>query len=240
MKLRQLTNLDTDELVAENAELEEHLAELAILIKNRNARSAFCFKQMDEIAKRHGEARRSQLIAAPAPFTKTQQVGEKPTNTPVRPRFMKVDMVKGIIEQVKGPRGALVVERSEKVIFATQDGYFRKVHSHFKGPISNGFSSIVLAKKETDTANRKFLLVFKLEEALRAFVVNGEDLTKTTSSGKRFLPEGAELIHFGEESYIVQMVSSRKKPLVLDLASTKLGKPNAKGIKVANLNEVCM
>jgi hypothetical protein len=51
------------------------------------------------------------------------------------------------------------------------------------------------------------------------------------------LPEGAKLRFFGEGSYPVNWVSTRKKALKLDL-SVKAGKPGGKGIKVANLSEV--
>jgi hypothetical protein len=94
-----------------------------------------------------------------------------------------------------------------------------------------------LAKKETDVTSRKYLLVFTFEEALKAMVVSGEDLARVTSKGKAILPEGAQIVHFGEESYTVHWISSRKKSTLLDL-SVKQGKPGGKGVKVANLADV--
>jgi hypothetical protein len=85
---------------------------------------------------------------------------------------------------------------------------------------------------------RKYLAVFTLEGQLKAMMVNGADLCRTTSSGKRALPEGATLLHFGEGSYTVPWVSSRKKKVELFPVNVKAGKPGAKGIKIANLDEV--
>jgi hypothetical protein len=129
------------------------------------------------------------------------------------------------------------MEKTDKLITLTQDGTIKKLPANYKGPLSTGFSPVVLAKKESDVTSRKYLVVFTLEEALKAMVISGEDLTKVTSKGKSLLPEGATLIHFGEGAYSVPWSSSRKKPLKLDL-STKAGRPGAKGIKVAALIEV--
>jgi len=154
-----------------------------------------------------------------------------------KPRFLLVDKTKGIVTQAKGPRGALVLEPSEKLVTLTQDGTIKKVASNYKGTLSDRFSPVLLAKKESDIISRKYLLVFTLEETLKAMVISGEDLTKVTSKGKAILPEGSQIIHFGEDSYTVQWVSSRKKPMVLDLG-TKAGKPGGRGIKVGNLSEI--
>ena len=71
-------------------------------------------------------------------------------------------------------------------------------------------------------------------------MVAGSDLCKVTSRGKRLIPEGAELKYFGEGSYVVPWVSTRKKKVELFPVNTKQGKPGAKGIKVATLDEVTL
>jgi hypothetical protein len=68
--------------------------------------------------------------------------------------------------------------------------------------------------------------------------IAGSDLCKATSKGKRIIPEGAELRYFGEGSYSVPWVSPRKKKVELFPVNTKPGKPGAKGIKVAFLDEL--
>jgi DNA gyrase/topoisomerase IV subunit A len=239
MRLRQLTNLDTEELVAENAVLDERLAALAILIEDRNARSTFCFKQMDEIAKRHGEARRSALIESPVAFTKVAATEKRELSAP-KPRFMKVDMVKGMAEQAKGPRGALILEAKDKVVFVTESGVVKKVHAAYKGPISTEYGAIALARREAEVQQRRYLAVFKLEGKMRAMSLAGEDLCRTTSSGKNWLPDGAEFVSFGEGPVDLKWVSAKKQQGPITMANVKEGRPGAKGMLIANLSDLIL
>jgi hypothetical protein len=98
----------------------------------------------------------------------------------------------------------------------------------------------VLAKKETDVRERKYLMVFTLGDQLKAMMISGEDLTKVTSKGKQALPEGATMLYFGEGSYTVPWASSRKKKVELFPVTTKQGKPGSKGIKVATISEISL
>lgn len=120
----------------------------------------------------------------------------------------------------------------------TKDGILKKLPATFKGPLSDSYSEVLLAKKETEVTTRKYLVVFTLDNQLKAMTVAGEDLCKVTSKGKQCLPDGAELLYFGEGSYTVPWVNPRKKKVELFPVSTKQAKPGAKGIKVANLNEI--
>ena len=70
--------------------------------------------------------------------------------------------------------------------------------------------------------------------------VSGEDLTKVTSKGKQALPPGATMLYFGEGSYVVPWVSTRKKKVELFPVSTKQGKPGGRGTKVAVLSDVTL
>ena len=241
MKLRQLTGLDREELLAEEQELIATVAELENLVKSKDARKTWALAQMEELAKRHGEKRRSALVEPPAGFTKvTTQGASKRDQGPrvAKPRFMLVDQKKGTVTQAKGPRGALVLDQKDKVVFLTQDGLLKKVPATFKGPIADSYTGVVLAKREAEVSLRKYLMVFKLEGQLKALTLSGEDLCKTTSKGKSALPEGAELVHFGEDGYTVEFKSKRKKPMQITLANAKAGRPGAKGNKVANLDEL--
>jgi len=71
-------------------------------------------------------------------------------------------------------------------------------------------------------------------------MLSGEDLCRTTSKGKRYLPEEAKLVHFGEGPFTVPFVSTRKKKVELFPLTTKAAKPGAKGVKVAHLDEVAL
>jgi hypothetical protein len=193
-------------------------------------------KEIKAIGVRYGEKRRSELIDPPESLA--VEKGSQRQAAPAKPRFLKVDNKKGIIEQAKGPRGALILEKTDKLITILENGTLKKLPPNFKGPITDSYSSVVLAKKETDVANRKYLLVFTLEDQLKALAIDGADLCKVTSKGKSILPEGATLAYFGEGSYTVPWVSPRKKKVELFPVSTKQGKPGGKGIKVANLSEI--
>jgi DNA gyrase subunit A len=241
MRLRQLTGLDASELETEKDDLKDKLEKLEDLIERPEARANFIHKQLDHLRKRHGEARRSALVeAAPLASGPGPRSGAKALAGPAaaKPRFVKVDAKKGIVDQVKGPRGAIVLEKSDKLVLMTEDGTLKKVAFNFKGTVSTAYSPVVLAKKESEVTQRKYLLVFTLDDQLKAVTLEGADLCRTTSTGKKYLPEGAIIQYFGEGPYVVPFTSTRKKKTELSPASTKQGKPGAKGIKVANLSEV--
>ena len=242
MRLRQLTNLDQKDLILEDNYLWGRIQELENLSTDEmsgvTARKTFMVTELTELGKRHGGARRSPLVDPPAGLGTLAPKGRaKVPLTASKPRFLKVDSKRGIVEQVKGPRGALVVDHKDKVVLMTEDGMIKKVASTFKGTVSTAYSAVVLAKKEADVTQLNYLAVFELEGQLKAMTLKGEELCRTTSTGKQWLPLGAKLRHFGVGSYTVNWVSARKKKLVLDL-SVKCGKPGSKGVKVACLTDV--
>lgn len=238
MKLRSLTGLDADTLEKEKKDLEERLKELDKLISDPKVRSRYMVSEVKTLGKKYGEPRRSPLIDPPStPIASAAARTTKTTPVASKPRFIKVDMAKGTVQQVKGPRGAMVIDSKEKLVLMTQDGMLKKVPATFKGAISTGYSLVSLAKRELEVSSRNYLVVFELEDQVKALVMKGEDLCKVTSKGKRWLPDGAKLLHFGEGPYTVKWVSKRKKPTVLDL-TVKPGKPGGKGVKVAEVKEV--
>jgi DNA gyrase subunit A len=238
MKLRSLTDMDAAELEAEGTTLEGRLEELGTLITDTGARTKYMLAEVKAIGVRHGEARRSSLIEPPVGVARSREAGVKAPAGGAKPRFVAVDMKKGLVTQAKGPRGALVLEATDKLITMTEDGTLRKLPATYKGTLSNTYVGVVLAKKERDVAERKYLCVFVLDNNLQAIAIDGADLCRTTSTGKRYLPENATLKYFGEGSYTVPWVSPRKKKVELFPISTKVGKPGAKGIKVANVVDI--
>ena len=234
MKLRSLTNLDSEELTTESAELTARLEALQTLIQSEPARSKYMLAEIKQISKKFGEPRRSQLIDIPEGFAKQNESGKPRATSVPKPRYIKVDTDKGILTKAPGPRGALVLQASDKLIALTADGTLKRLPSNYTGTLSTTYSKVLLAKPESDVITRKYLLVFTLNDALKAMAVSGKDLARTTSKGKAILPEGATILHFSEKPYTVNFVSSRKKPITLDL-TVKLGKPGGSGIKIANL-----
>jgi DNA gyrase subunit A len=237
MKLRSLTNLDSEELTKEKEELEARLTKLESLISDKKVRTKYMITEVKQVGVRHGEKRRSEIIAVPESLTVEKGSSNK-VPTVSKPKFLKIDTKRGTVEQAKGPRGCLIVERTEKVITLTSDGTLRKIPANFKGPLGENFSEVLLAKKEKDLIGKKFLAVFTFDDQLKAMTVSGEDLAKVTSKGKRVLPEGNTILYFGEGSYTVPWVNTRKKKVELFPVTTKPGKPGGKGIKVANLSDV--
>ena len=238
MRLRALTNLDSEELAAEETSLKERISELEVLIKDDKVRKAYMIKEIKAIGVRYGEKRRSTLIDPTDSLV--VEKGSSRQAAPAKPRFVKIDMKKGTVEQAKGPRGALVLEKTDKLITLTGDGILRKIPSNFKGPLGATLCPVLLAKKEADVAERKYLAVFTLDDQLKAMMVAGSDLAKVTSKGKAVLPEGATLLYFGEGSYTVPWASTRKKKVELFPVSTKQGKPGGKGVKVAALSDITL
>ena len=238
MKLRALTNLDSEELAQEEGSLIARITELEELINNDKARKAYLVKEIKAIGVRYGEKRRSELIDVPEGLTVEKTSARQAA--PAKPKFLKIDMKKGTVEQAKGPRGCLIVEKSEKVITLTQDGTLRKIPANFKGPLGEGYTPVMLAKKETEVKERSYLMVFTLDNQLKAMTIAGEDLTKATSKGKQALPQGATMLYFGEGSYVVPWVSSRKKKVELFPVNTKQGKPGGKGTKVAAISDLSL
>jgi len=236
MRLRALTNLDSEELATEENTLKDRITDLDTLIKDEKARKGYMVKEIKEISVRHGEKRRSELIDPPEGLV--VEKGSSRAAAPARPKFIKIDLKRGVAEQVKGPRGAIILEKTDKLITLTEDGTLKKLPPNFKGPLGMGLSPVLLAKKETDVAERKYLAVFTLGDQLKAMMVAGSDLCKVTSKGKRVIPEEATLLYFGEGSYVVPWASNRKKKVELFPISTKQGKPGARGIKVATLTEI--
>jgi DNA gyrase subunit A len=239
MKLRALTNLDSEELVSEESALQTRISELDVLIKDDKARKGYMVKEIKAIGVRHGEKRRSEIIDPPESLV-VEKGSSRGAATIVKPKFLQVDTKRGVITQAKGPRGAIIMEKTDKLIAITEDGTLKKLPPNFKGAIGESYSAVVLAKKESDVSTRKYLLVFTLEDQLKALAIDGADLCRVTSKGKSILPEGATLAYFGEGSYTVPWVSPRKKKVELFPVSTKLGKPGAKGIKVASISEVTL
>jgi DNA gyrase/topoisomerase IV subunit A len=241
MRLRQLSNLDSSDLEEERISLETRITDLKELTQEgpegEKARKNHLVKEVTSLGKIYGKGRRSPLIKiVESPVQLTEKKSSPKVFSP-KPRFMKVDSKKGTVEQAKGPRGALVLDSKDKVILMTEDGLLRKVPSNFKGAISSSYSPVTLAKREADVSQRKYLIVFEVESQVRCIVLNGIDLCKSTSKGKRWLMEGSRLIHFSENPYTVEWVSKRRKPLKLDLTQ-KSGKPASRGVKIGSAEEI--
>lgn len=236
MKLRALTNLDVKALEEEGDTLLTRIKELDNLLQNEKSRVSYLTKEIKAIGKKYGEDRRSSVILVPESL-KCEAPSSPRTSAP-RPRFLRIDQKRGTIEQVKGPRGAIILEKGQKLVTLTQDGTLRKLPNTYKGPLGEGYSPVLLATREVDVKERTYLMVFTLDQQLKAMALSGEDLAKATSRGKQVLPPGGTLVYFGEGSYSVPWVSPRKKKAELSSSTVKTGKLGGKGTKIADLTDV--
>lgn len=238
MKLHRLTNLDSQEISDERDSHTNRLAELKTLLDKPEARVSYIITETKDIAKKFGFERRSQLIPIPdSLLQKKAESGQKTTRV-AKTRCIKIDMKKGVVEQLKGPRGANIVTQTDKFLVFGENGVFKKLPPTFKGPIFETATPITLRGTEQEISSRKYALLFELDGALKGVCLSGEDLVKTTSKGKRFLPEGAKLVHLSEDVYTVEFKSTRKKAKVVTLGDLKAGKPGSKGVNIAKLADL--
>ena len=123
LRLSQLTKLDDKALRTEGKELQARIKELIKLNSQKKLRQEYIVNEIAEIAERHGNARRSQIIDAPADDGLVTVKQGRKTVTAEKPRFVKVDTKKGILTQLrKMTRGCTVVERDDKFVFVCDNG----------------------------------------------------------------------------------------------------------------------
>ena len=240
MRLSQLTKLDDKALRDEAKEVQARIKELIKLNSKKDLRTQYILEEVDALAIRHGNARRSKVVAEPQDKEVTVvKQGRKTVKVEGKPRFVKVDEKTGILTQLrKMQRGSWVVQDSEKLAFMCSDGKFYKTSSRHKGGLSDGPVQILYRTKSDSMGETPITLVWKIDDAVFANVVTPETLFKTTSKGKRYIPEGAELLHLGG-SYTVPM-QGRKKDKQLDHTTLKVRPVGGKGTKIANLTDTTL
>ena len=238
MRLSQLTKLDDKTLRAEGKEVQARIKELLKLNSNKNLRSEYILDEVDELALRYGNARRSKVVAPPteAAIAVVKQ-GRKKIEVGPKPRFIQVDEKKGILTQErKMSRKSWVVQSSDKLIFVCDNGMFVKKPATAKGPLFDAPVGILFRAKTSSLPNDPLLAVFKLDGNVYANTMTWDSLTKCTSKGKTWLPDGAELIHLGG-SYIVEK-AGRKKNVELRVAKSSQRTIGGKGTKVCNASDL--
>ena len=238
MRLSQLTKLDDKALRTEAKEVQARIKELIKLNSSQKLRQEFILNEVDEIALRHGNARRSKVIQPPAEMTLTTvKQGRKTVQVGPKPRYVLVDEKKGVLTQErKMSRKSWVVQSDDKLIFVCDNGKFVKVGATAKGPLFDGPTSVLFRAKTTSLPEAPLLAVYSIGDSVYANAMSWEALTKCTSRGKTWLPEGAELIHLGG-SYIVEK-AGRKKNVELKVSEVKQRPIGGKGSKVCNVSDL--
>jgi DNA gyrase/topoisomerase IV subunit A len=238
MRLSQLTKLDDKDLRTEGKEVQTRIKELIKLNSSKKLRQEFIISEVEEIATRYGNARRSKVITPPAELSvAVVKQGRKSINVGPKPRYVLVDEKKGVLTQErKMSRKSWVVQSDDKLIFVCDNGKFVKVGATAKGPLFDGPTNVLFRAKTTSLPESPLLAVYSINGSVYTNVLIWESLTKCTSRGKIWLPEGAELIHIGG-SYVVEK-AGRKKNIELKVAEVKQRPVGGKGSKVCNLSDL--
>ena len=237
MRLSQLTRLDEKDLKSEAKKIATRIRELVKLNSSPKLRQTYLVDEVTELAERHGNARRSNIIEPPTePKGMVVKVGRKNVQVD-KPRFVKVDTKTGVITQLrKMTRGCTVVDREDKFVFVCDNGRFYKCPSSVKGPLASEPTVVLHQSKLSSLPNSLLVAVWTLDGAVYANLIPWESLTKTTSKGKSYLPDGAELMHLGD-AYTLKM-SGRKKDKPLNHTTLKARPVGGKGTKITNVSDL--
>lgn len=238
MKLSQLTKLDIRELKGEEKQIKARVKQLEKLLSSDQERLIYILEEVDQISERFGNARRSLGIEPPVYLVDAKKSTVSDEGKIIKNRYMKIDSNKGVISQLKTTKGSnLICPDDQKVVLVCDNGFTYKVGSKFKGPLASQ-STKVLAKTLSSKFPSDLLAIWKLDGCLYSNVLDWETLSKTTSSGKRWMPEGAELVYLGNKDWEMKFTSKRKNPQTISLKTTKSRTLGSKGNKLASLDEV--
>jgi DNA gyrase subunit A len=238
MRLSQLTKLDDKALRDEAKEVQARIKELIKLNSSQDLRAQYILEEVEDLATRYGNARRSKVIEPPAEMSvAVVKQGRKNVEVGPKPRYVLVDEKKGILTQErKMSRKSWVVQADDKLIFVCDNGMFVKKPATAKGPLFDGPAKILFRAKTTSLPQDPLLAVYRIDDAVYANAMTWESLTKCTSKGKVWLPEGAELIHIGG-SHVVKK-AGRKKDIELRVSEVKQRSVGGKGSKVCNVSDL--
>lgn len=232
MRLSQLTKLDDKALRTESKEIQSRVKEILKLNSKKDLRETLLLDEIDEIATRHGNARRSKLIDTPAELTVSVIKQGRSKIEVNKPRFVKVDEKTGVLTQLrKLGSGVTIIDQDDKFVFVCGNGFFTKVGAKTKGPLFNTPTKVLFKAKASSLPEDSLIGVWKVGDDVFANLIPWEALTKTTSRGKRFLPEGAELIHLGGSFEL--KLAGRKKNKSLTATTLKARPVGGKGSKIA-------
>ena len=241
MRLAQLTKLDDKQLQAESKEILARIKEILILTSSEKRRRDYIVSEVETLAERHGNARRSKAIDAPSTLSvETVRVGRKSVEVKVtgpKTRFMSLDEEKGIFTQLKGPRGANVTAQDDqKLVVVCDNGMFYKLPPKHSGPVSSEPTKVLARSNTGKLSDTPLIAVWRTDEGVFANAIPWETLTKTTSKGKRWLPEGAKLLSLGS-TYTLRM-QGRRRDKVIGINTVRPRPVGGKGTKLAKLEEV--
>ena len=151
MRLSQLTKLDDKALRTEAKEVQARIKELIKLNSSKDLREQFILEEVEAIAQRYGNARRSKVIQPPAEMSLTTvKQGRKKVEVGPKPRFVLVDEKSGVLTQErKMSRKSWVISAEDKMVFVCDNGKYVKVGATSKGPLFEGPTKVLFRAKTT-------------------------------------------------------------------------------------------
>lgn len=241
MRLSQLTKLDDKGLQAESKTIQARIREIISLTSSKKKRREYIVTEVEDLAERHGNSRRSQAIPKPDELTiETVKVGRKTVSvatTGPKTRFVLLDEEKGILTQLKGPRGAnLTAQDDQKIVVACSNGLFYKLPAKHKGPVALEPTKVLAKATTANLPAKPLVAVWKTSDGVFGNVISWDTLLKTTSKGKRWMPVGAELIYLGD-CFTLQFKGRRQDKELTD-QTLKQRPVGGVGTKLAKLEDV--
>ncbi len=212
LKLYQLSSLDSSSLEEERTSLRVRLTEVECLIEDKPLRDKYLIGQLEYLQKRHGNTRKCQVISASPKAVTPRKVERKP-------RYLKIDSKRGTVEQLTGPRSSsLILQDNDKLIILSEGGVVKRLPSKYRGPAFNKAERVPYFQKQSSIVGETLLAVWVRNDSVYSNVINGEELCKTTSTGKRWLPPDSKLLYLGKDSYQlpgkkVTIQSTKPRPL---------------------------
>ena len=241
MRMSQLTKLDDKGLQAETKTIQSRIKEIISLTSSTKQRREYILTEVEDLAERYGEVRRSKAIPKPGELSiEVMKVGRKTVpvaTTGPKTRFVLMDEEKGILTQLKGPRGAnLTAQDDQKIVVACSNGLFYKLPAKHKGPVALEPTKVLAKATTANLPAKPLVAVWKTPDGVFGNVISWETLLKTTSKGKRWFPGNAELVYLGE-SFTLQFKGRRQDKKLTD-KTLKQRPVGGVGTKLAKLEDV--
>jgi len=218
MRLQRLTSLEVDKVVVEYRETIKLIEQLKNILSNRALRMAIIKEELDEIRKRYGDDRRTEIVHAESDFSVEDMIADEDMVITISHNgFIKRSASSQWRRQRRGGRGVqgattreddfvehlFIASSHDYILFFTDRGkcYWRKVHEIPQaGRLSRGRAIVNLIECESG-------------EKVRAFV---------------------SVRDFPDDQYIVM---ATRRGLIKRTALSAYGNPRRKGIYAIDIRE---
>lgn len=241
LRLQSLTGLDIKVLKKEKGELEDRIVVLSKLIGDKGERELYIEEELTLLAKRHGNKRKCEVIEPPTEQVVVSSKGKPKAPASLTINYYSANLKKGILTKKKTPRGcSFFLSSNDKIIVATRDGWLKKLPANYKkGACFDVPKELALLEKASTASETKYIAVWKRDGFVWSATLKGEQFTRTTSKGKRWLPEGSELVYIGKEDFVLKC-KGRTKDKTLGVYNVKERNIGSVGNKIISLEKTLL